>query len=153
MIKKGYKRTKKHSKKISKSLTGKKRKPFTEEHKRRIGLVAKGRKHSEESKRKMSECRKGGKAYQWRGGISRGYKTGYYSREYKEWREKVFRRDKYLCQQCFMGKGQYITAHHIKSFAHYPELRFDIKNGLTLCEECHKETDNYKGRNKGKTKQ
>lgn len=89
----------------------------------------------------------------WKGGISRAYKTGYYSREYKQWRLQVFKRDRYTCQQCgTTGKKTYLTAHHIKSFAHYPTLRFELGNGQTLCEECHKLTDNYKGRNKRRLK-
>ncbi len=68
------------------------------------------------------------------------------SYDYRLWRKNIFERDDYSCQKCFMSKGQYITAHHIKSWAKYPELRFDIDNGITLCEECHKLTDNYKGR-------
>jgi len=87
----------------------------------------------------------------WKGGRSKSYKTGYYSTEYKEWRIKVFERDGYKCQSCGIT-GTYITAHHIKSFAHYPELRFELGNGVTLCEPCHSLTDNYKGRNKGKGK-
>jgi 5-methylcytosine-specific restriction endonuclease McrA len=82
----------------------------------------------------------------WKGGNSRGYKTGYYSKEYKEWRKSVFERDGYICVECCYAG--YVTAHHIKSFAHYPELRFDINNGITLCESCHSKTDNYKGRAK-----
>lgn len=81
----------------------------------------------------------------WKGGNSRGYKTGYYSSEYKEWRLSIFERDDFTCQDCGK-KGVYITAHHIKSFAHYPDLRFELDNGLTLCEPCHSRTDNYKGR-------
>lgn len=88
----------------------------------------------------------GDKHPNWKGGRSRGYKTGYYSTEYKKWREKVFERDNYFCQEC--SSDNYITAHHIKSFAHYPELRFNVENGLTLCEKCHTKTDNYKGKNK-----
>jgi 5-methylcytosine-specific restriction endonuclease McrA len=84
----------------------------------------------------------------WKGGNSRGYKTGYYSVEYKMWRRAVFTRDNHVCQKCFGERGQYITAHHIKSFAHYPDLRFELSNGKTLCEKCHSETDNYKGRAK-----
>lgn len=94
---------------------------------------------------------RGEKHPNWKGGRSRGYKTGYYSTEYKNWRISVFERDNYKCQGCGVI-GTYLTAHHIKSFAHYPELRFDINNGVTLCEPCHSLTDNYKGRNKGKGK-
>ena len=98
------------------------------------------------TKHKLSIAKTGSKHWNWKGGVSRAYKTGYYSKEYKEWRQRVFIRDGFTCQGC--GDEGYITAHHIKSFAHYPELRFDLDNGLTLCESCHKETDNYKGRNK-----
>ena len=104
---------------------------------------------SEEAKLKNSishigQC--GELAGNWKGGISRAYKTGYYSIEYKAWREAVFIRDIFTCQGC--GKMGYITAHHIKSFTHYPESRFDLENGITLCEDCHSQTDNYKGKNK-----
>lgn len=87
----------------------------------------------------------GPKSRFWKGGNSKNYKTGYYSSDYINWRKAVFKRDDFTCQGC--GDKGYITAHHIKSFAHYPELRFDLKNGQTLCEPCHKLTDNYKGRN------
>lgn len=87
----------------------------------------------------------GSKHPRWKGGNSRGYKTGYHSKEYKEWRMSVFLRDGFKCQCCEVV-GVYLTAHHIKSFAHYPELRFEVDNGITLCEECHSKTDNYKGR-------
>lgn len=90
---------------------------------------------------------KGERHWNWKGGTSRAYKTGYYSAEYKEWRKKVFERDSFTCQEC--GATGYVTAHHIKSFANYKELRYELANGVTLCEECHSKTDNYKGRNKG----
>lgn len=97
--------------------------------------------------------RKGAKAPNWKGGVSRAYKTGYNSIEYKSWRKSVFERDAYTCQHCDVkGSSSYLTAHHIKSFAHYPELRFELSNGLTLCESCHSKTDNYKGRTNRKSR-
>jgi hypothetical protein len=58
--------------------------------------------------------------------------------QYIEWRDNVYKRDNYICQKCKDKSKTYFHAHHIKSFAKYPELRFDINNGITLCVECHK---------------
>lgn len=67
---------------------------------------------------------------------SRRDRTGYWSVEYKEWRKAVFERDGYLCQEC--GFHGYLHAHHIKGYAHHPDLRYEVSNGVTLCKNCHK---------------
>lgn len=56
--------------------------------------------------------------------------------EYKLWREAVFMRDNFTCKTC-NKKGGFLEADHIKPFAYYPELRFAIDNGQTLCRVCH----------------
>ena len=55
--------------------------------------------------------------------------------EYIEWRKMVFERDGYTCQEC--GATDSICAHHVKSWSGYPHLRFDLRNGVTLCGSCH----------------
>lgn len=57
--------------------------------------------------------------------------------EYIEWRKRVFSRDNFSCQICGNVGGK-LNAHHIKRFADYPSLRFEVNNGITLCEMCHK---------------
>jgi len=60
---------------------------------------------------------------------------------YYGWRKLVFIRDKYKCTKC--GTGDKLEAHHIKSYSKNKELKFDINNGITLCNDCHRETDSY----------
>ena len=60
------------------------------------------------------------------------------SKEYRDWRKAVLQRDKYTCMHCGLHNDDTeLNAHHIKPFSIYPELRFDIDNGLTLCRNCH----------------
>ena len=66
------------------------------------------------------------------------------NQDHKEWRNKVFKRDNFICQDCGIRNGNgvevYLEAHHIKRWADYPESRFELSNGLTLCRECHNKT-------------
>ena len=64
------------------------------------------------------------------------------STTYKAWRMAVLIRDNFTCQRCGK-KGGYLEADHIKPFAYFPELRFDVSNGRALCPSCHRKTDSY----------
>ena len=87
--------------------------------------------------------------YNWRGGITSENKKIRVSIEYRLWREAVFARDNWTCQECKI-KGGKLHAHHKKSFAKYPDLRFAIDNGITFCKKCHKKTFKGKERSYGK---
>ena len=56
--------------------------------------------------------------------------------KHKNWREFVLERDEYTCQACKSNKKK-LNVHHIFNKAKYPELKYNISNGITLCEECH----------------
>ena len=60
------------------------------------------------------------------------------STEFKKWRELVYERDDWTCQKC-LGRGNKLNPHHIENFSDNEEKRFDIDNGITLCECCHYE--------------
>ncbi len=85
--------------------------------------------------------RRGPNNANWRGGVSPIRNA----MESRLWREAVFARDNWTCQEC--GKrGGALVSHHVKSYRDYPELRLAIDNGETLCQKCHKVTPNYCGR-------
>jgi len=104
-----------------------------------------------------TENMRGEKNTAWKGGTTqesvliRGHKKS------EVWRKSVFERDGYACKVCGDKTGGNLRAHHIKHFSKiiqeikekYPLLStteisgdckelWDISNGITLCEPCHK---------------
>ena len=122
----------KHNRKISKTMKGMKRPPFSEEWKRNIGKAATGE--------KSHWWGKFGKDHPaWKENcITPEHTRIRQSREFKEWRTAIFERDNYACVRCLEYSDGHLNAHHILSFALFPEERFEISNGATVCEECHK---------------
>lgn len=90
----------------------------------------------------------------WKGRITSKNLIDRSSVEYKKWRDAVFERDNYTCGICKNSKGGNLNAHHIKNFAEFPLLRFDVDNGTTLCQDCHGVVhflpDSYRNRKKRK---
>lgn len=107
-----------------------------------------GKKHSAEVKARISAITRERTA---RGENHYAYKHGNAQRnlndrrkpEYKEWRLKVFERDNYTCTKCGDATGGNLRAHHIKPFCDFPDLRFEVSNGKTLCHVCH-ELEHFK---------
>lgn len=94
------------------------------------------------NKGKEYKAIKGSNHYNWKGGVTSLNEKIRKSLEYREWRKAVFERDNYTCQNC--GKrGGWLEADHIKQFAYYPNLRFAISNGRTLCKPCHRNTETW----------
>lgn len=73
----------------------------------------------------------------WKGGVVVGNSKARNTKEYRLWREAVLLRDSYKCKKCGDSNKSSLHAHHIKCFADFHDLRFDVSNGMTLCKKCH----------------
>ena len=110
----------------------------------------KGKKHTEETKRKIGMAVSGKNNYfygihyfgdkhpNWNPNLTDEYRE--INRKYPEyyrWREFIFKRDNYTCQICGDNKGGNLNAHHLEGYSNNPDLRTTLENGITLCETCH----------------
>jgi len=78
----------------------------------------------------------------WKGGITTLNKLLRNSSKWKIWREFIFLRDNFTCQNkncefCNNKIGVLLHPHHIKQLSEFPELAFKIDNGITYCAEYH----------------
>lgn len=104
-------------------------------------------------KERISETTSRELHYNWKGGIAPLYEAIRACTQYRNWRTTVVTRDRYTCQYCGDSRGGNLHAHHIIFFstimeahnistlkeAAACEILWDISNGLTLCQACHKQ--------------
>jgi hypothetical protein len=83
----------------------------------------------------------------WKGGTASERQRFNASKEAKEWKQSVFKRDNYTCQHCGQV-GYVLNAHHIKQFSTHKELSLNINNGITLCGKCHRKEHKRVGKKK-----
>lgn len=160
----GKKRTPEQIKRLSEAHKGniptnleqlrlyRKGRPLTEEHKQRIAAPQVGVPKSEETRERMSKARLGKPAWN-KGmkGFMAGEKNSRWIKDrskivprenrmdanYQWWRKQVRNRDGHKCKLAGKDcKGQ-LEVHHILSYKHHPERRYDIDNGITLCHFHH----------------
>jgi len=90
---------------------------------------------------KGKECLKTSGKNNWRWIEDRTKVKGYWSErnnpEYKQWVKKVKKRDKGQCKINNKDCSGYCIVHHIKGWKQYPELKYKINNGITLCQAHH----------------
>ena len=107
---------------------------FSEQHKANIRKV------------QIEKAAYGEKNPNWKGGlteVNRRLRSGWQARE---WKAKAIDLAGHKCQDCGTPDGSTceccgtkvrLHVHHIKSFAKYPDLRFDPTNAEVLCPKCH----------------
>lgn len=119
----------------------------------------KGRKHSQETRNRLSAIAKadgrvpfkkeigpplrgkfGPRHPNWKGGLTPERQALYCSQEWSRVVKIIWRRDSAKCQRCGLKKqdagGVSFDIHHIKGFEH-KELRCEPSNLVLLCEPCH----------------
>lgn len=139
-FKKGYKQS---PELIAKRIQSRKGYKHSQETKAKIGVGNKGKQSWSKgltgivrAKHKFSPRPNGSgeKHYKWLGGYSMSQHKG---TEYNTWRTSVYKRDDFKCKIGNEDCDGKIEAHHILSFTKYPELRYEINNGITLCRKHH----------------
>lgn len=131
----------------------------------KVGLRLRDRKFSGETLKKMSDAHKGQHSsfntefkkghIPWikgKKGIFTGEKSPIWIKDrsliklgdrnihdplYKQWHRNVKNRDGWKCKISNSSCSGRLEAHHILNWKDYPELRYEINNGITLCHAHH----------------
>lgn len=97
-----------------------------------------GRSHTDHSRRLMSVAKIGKKPPNWipdRTKLKFDPTRG--GQQHSEWSMSVKGRDNWKCQLSDKNCSGRIEAHHIYSWNEFPELRYQLSNGISLCHAHH----------------
>lgn len=128
-------------------------KKLSEEHVEKLRMASRGtrnpffgKKHSIKTKEKWSKIRRGRfvgpLSPHWiedRAKLKTARKQAYDVR-YLEWMRAVKNRDGWKCRMSNKECKGRLEAHHIFRWVDFPDLRYEIKNGITLCHHHHPRT-------------
>src|SRR4030067_1175116 len=131
-----------HKRNLSLSHTGHKHSDKTKEKisKSHVGIIPrKGFKHSNETKLKMSLSAMGDKNHKYIKDRTKlkTNKRKHQSPAYVEWKKNVEKRDNHKCKLNNDECNGRLEIHHIYNWIDYPNLRYLIENGITLCHYHH----------------
>jgi len=93
--------------------------------------------HTDAERKHMADLFRGDKCHFWKGGVTNEHERIRASSDFINWRKNVYERDNFTCQRCKDDAGGNLYSHHVNNFSQYPEERFDVNNGITLCDKCH----------------
>jgi transposase len=88
----------------------------------------------------------GDKNPNWKGGLTEKNRRLRNSWQFRDWKQQSLERAEHKCERCGVQDGQAceccgtrvkLHVHHVKSFAKFPDLRFDATNSEVLCPKCH----------------
>jgi hypothetical protein len=128
--------------KISNALSGRtdlnQGRRLSAETKRKIGEAHRGAIFTPERRRRISLALRGPNNASWI--PDRSKLAPRHDRDlvaYAEWRMAVYQRDHFTCRIADSHCSGRIEAHHILPWRDYPDLRFAVNNGITLCHFHH----------------
>lgn len=126
------------------------------ETKEKISINTKEAMQSAEIRAKIGKANQSGNlARNWKGGITFLLRGTRYLSVYKKWRKQILLRDNYSCQNC--GRKHNIEVDHIiplVQILHDFNIKtlqdaisckqlWELDNGRSLCQPCHKQTPTY----------
>lgn|SRR3990167_1849088 len=127
---------------IQKRTESRKGYKHSEQTKRKIGqtnsIVLLGKKQSPETIERRASKFRGENHYRWiedRTKVKLDKERG--GPLHKQWSKDVKKRDNWKCRIADENCDGKVVAHHILGWAKYPELRYQVNNGITLCRFHH----------------
>lgn len=91
---------------------------------------------AEVSRKNLPAVKRGDKHYNWNPNLTDEDRSDRRTVEYLSWVKSVYKRDGYKCVVC-NKKVRKLEAHHLNCWSHFPEQRYNIENGTTVCRKCH----------------
>ena len=64
----------------------------------------------------------------------------------KKWSHRIKKLDNYKCKLCNTSK--HLIVHHLYPKSIFPKKKFNLNNGITLCDHCHSDTHGWNRKTK-----